>query len=237
MSRVVPLVIAVLAIGALTVVEGRLTERWGDNRHCAYAATLLDQVPPTIGEWEGEDNEVELLVQEAAGARGYVSRMYKNDRTGKKVGVWFIVGHARDTARHTPNICYKAGGFETERPQQKVTLEREDGVPTEFWTAEFVRSTPLGEQRERVFWTWFKPKLGSEEPVAWLAPDDQRYGFGAAPALYKLYFTTYGEDAAAQEDSVCLEFAKEFLPIVEPIVAEANGAIPADFVPAASDAG
>lgn len=235
MARLLPILIAIIAIAALTVVEGNLTERWGDNRHCGYCATLLDEVPKQIGDWSGTDGEVEELVQEAAGARGFVSRSYTNEGTGKTVGVWFIVGHARDTARHTPDICYIGSGFKKDKPPEGHTLNV-GGDEVEFKTALFVKSSPLGTRQERVFWTWFKPEAGSQAPVAWQAPDNQRLAFGAAPALYKLYFTASGRDSEAIDDSVCMEFAREFLPVVEPIVKQANEAIPDDYVAPEGDA-
>lgn len=230
MARLVPVLIAVLAVAALTVVEGTMTERWADNRHCAYCATLLDDVPNAIGEWEGEDSDVETYMQEAAGARGFVSRTYRNDATGQRVGVWFIVGHPRDTARHTPNICYAGQGFDTDEEPTSESLKLADGSEATFKTMLFEKSMPQGTHRERVFWTWFKPDLDSGEPVTWQAPDNQRTAFGATQALYKLYFTTYGEDATEVDESVCLEFAQDFFAAVEPILQKANEEIPADYV-------
>ncbi|TWT99922.1 hypothetical protein Pla108_08660 [Botrimarina colliarenosi] len=233
MSRIVPIVIAVVAIAALTFIEGRMSERWGDNRHCDYCATLLDDVPKKIGNWVGVDNEVGEREREVAGARGYVSRTYKNEASGQSVGIWFIVGHARDTFRHTPDICYGGSGFAMQGDQRAFHL---DDPEADFWTAKFSRpSRTGGVEQQRVFWTWFRPQADSGEPVTWRVPGSMgdsatRYEFAAAPALFKLYFTTSG-DAAEQEgdESVCMTFAREFLPTVEPLLAPANGAIPADF--------
>jgi hypothetical protein len=238
MTRVVPIVIAVVAIVALTIVEGVMSERWGDNRLCGYCATLLDNVPKTIGGWTATDNQVTEIERKGAGARGYVSRTYHNDASGKDVGVWFIVGHARDTFRHTPDICYGGNGFTMEGDQTRHVLELEEGKQAEFFTATFGKQNAMGgEMKQRVFWTWFKPKAGSGEPVTWRVPDgmtssDIRYEFAAAPALYKLYFTVSGAEAEAPiESSVAMEFAREFLATVDPILAPANGEIPADFTP------
>ena len=59
MVRLIPFVIAVLAIVVLTFVEGSITDRWVDvNQESAYCATLLRQIPKKIGDWEGKDQEV-----------------------------------------------------------------------------------------------------------------------------------------------------------------------------------
>lgn len=236
MLRIVPIVIAVVAIVALTVVEGLMSERWGDSRHCAYCASLLDQIPMQIGEWSATDNEVTEIERKGAGARGYVSRTYRNAATGKEVGIWFIVGHARDTFRHTPDICYGANGFKMQDNQSRYQLTLDDGEQASFFTAIFGKPGAIGgEMRQRVFWTWFKPDAGSGDPVVWRVPDGMtasaiRYEFAAAPALYKLYFTIGGaESDAPGDESVAMDFAREFLPTVEPILAPANGEIPDGF--------
>lgn len=236
MSRVIPAVVAVVAIAVLTVVEGRMSDRWGDNRHCGYCATLLDDVPKQVGSWMGTDNEVTAEEREGSGAKGYVSRLYRHSSTREEVGVWFIVGHARDTFRHTPDICYGGSGFETEGEQDRHDLDLGDGKKASFWTSVFVRDTGIGPPlKQRVFWSWFRPRAGSGDPVEWVVPDEMggaaiRYEFAAAPALYKLYFTTSGAAAeSAGDQSVCMEFAREFLAAVEPLLAPANAEIPDTF--------
>ncbi|QDV72372.1 exosortase-associated EpsI family protein [Botrimarina mediterranea] len=238
MTRVIPIVIAILAIVSLTVVEGVMSERWADSRHCGYCASLLDNVPTKIGQWESTDNKVTEVERKGAGARGYVSRTYHSNAKGKDVGVWFIVGHARDTFRHTPDICYGSNGFEMQSDQTRYELPLEDGKQASFFTATFAKPDAMSSgMKQRVFWTWFKPDANSGEPVVWRVPDGMtasalRYEFAAAPALYKLYFTVSGADAeAAGDESVAMEFAREFLASVEPVIAPANGKIPDGFTP------
>ncbi|MEQ8848397.1 exosortase-associated EpsI family protein [Botrimarina sp.] len=231
MLRVLPVVLAVLAIATLTVVQGFYTERWVSSEHAAYSASLLNKVPKQIGEWEGTESEVDDDTLETAGADGYVSRGYTNPSSGKSVGVWLIVGHARDTARHTPDVCYRASGYKPAESQDRQYLTLDDGREVSFFTNLFERQTPAGGmERQRVFWTWFKPAEGSGEPVTWFAPKNVRYEIGAAPALYKLYFTVSGEEAnKPPEDSVALDFAKTFIAATDPILSKANGEVPPGF--------
>lgn len=240
MSRILPILIAVIAIAALTIVEGRLSGRWGDNRLGAYAASLMTETPNRIGSWVGTDNDVTDEEREGSGAKGYISRNYVDPSGGRQVGVWFIVGHARDTYRHTPDICYGGSGFAMDDDQRRYELDLEDGSTASFWTAVFNKETDLGGKlKQRVFWTWFRPVANSGEPVNWSVPDGIsdmaiRREFSAAPALYKLYFTTNSAAAEAEGDeSVCMEFAKQFFEVVNPIIAPANGPIPEGFTPPA----
>lgn len=236
MLRVIPFVIAAVAIAVLTYVDGSITDRWVDGtRPSAYCAELLKDVPNKIGDWEGVDEDVDSNIQKTAGAQGYVSRVYKHSVTGQTVDVWLIVGHARDTAEHTPDSCYPPAGFEQEEPNAVFQIEAPGQPPGDFWTAVFHKQETLGLVANRVFWAWFKPTLGDSEDgaseVRWIAPDRPRFYFGSTRALYKLYFTAgaSGVDEAA-DASVCLEFAAEFLPAVEPILARANKPVPDDFV-------
>lgn len=230
MSRLIPIVIALVAIAALTVVEGTMSERWGDNRLCAYCTTLLDDVPSQIGSWTGTDGEVDDKTREVAGARGYVSRSYTNSATDKRVGVWLIVGHARDTARHTPDICYPYNGFKKTESISKHRLTLPDGRVADFFTTIWGKQNAAGQQLERVYWAWFKPRGNSGNPVSWVAPDNVRMEIAAAPALFKLYFTTSGDDAELpHNEGPCMKFAQEFLSTVDPILQSANGPIPDDF--------
>ncbi len=230
MSRYITISIAVLAIAALTVVEGVMSERWGDNRLCAYCVTLLDDVPKQIGSWTSADSEVDQKTQEVAGARGVVSRTYSNQSTQQNVAVWLIVGHARDTARHTPDVCYGSQGNKRETPIEKHTLTLDDGTSADFFTALFTVKSDVGPIPQRVFWTWFKPNNDSGEPVNWIAPDNVRMEIAAAPALYKMYFTTTGAAAEIEgDDNAGMQFAREFIATVNPILRPANEGIPDGF--------
>lgn len=232
MSRYIPITIAIVVIASLTVVEGFMSERWGDSRLCAYCATLLEEVPSDIGGWTSTSNDVDDDTREVAGARGWVSRTYTNPDTDEAVAVWLIVGHARDTARHTPDVCYTSQGNTRETDITRHALDLEDGSRAEFFTAVFNVQGELGVLPQRVFWAWFKPKGDADAPVEWIAPQNVRTEIAAAPALYKLYFTTSGAASEADGDAnVGMKFAKEFLSAVNPILKEANGAVPDDFVP------
>lgn len=230
MTRYIPISIAVVAIAALTVVEGVKSERWGDSRLCAYCVTLLDDVPKQVGSWTGEDNEVDGKTQEVAGARGVVSRVYTNPNTQESVAVWLIVGHARDTARHTPDVCYGSQGNKRETPIEKHTLTLGGGTSAEFFTSLFTVKTQAGGIPQRVFWTWFKPVDQSNNQVEWIAPDNVRMEIAAAPALYKMYFTTTGPAAELEgNENAGMKFAREFMAVLNPILQKANTGIPADF--------
>lgn len=233
MVRLLPVAIALVAIVALTVVEGVRTGRWVPvDRQTAYCASLLDEIPNKIGSWVGEDDEVESTILVVAGADGFVSRMYRDNVTGRAVNVWLIVGHAHDTAEHTPDSCYPSQGYTQRDASDVYTIELEDQPDANFWTAVF-EGGRTGGPPKRVFWAWFRPEEGADQ-VEWIAPDKARWYFGNTPQLFKLYFTgnaqLEGEDFQLS-DSDCVKLAKEFLPVVAPILNKANQPAPDDFTP------
>lgn len=216
MMRYVPIILGVIALVGLTVAEARISGRFeGSDMTEEQFAALLENVPLDIGDWHGTDQEVGELERETAGARGYVSREYKNAITGERVGIWLIVGHSRDVMRHTPDVCYPSSGFTMRAPENSLQTFVFDGDNMgDFFTNTFTKEDLSGRQLKRVFWSWHKPS--EDGKVEWKAPETVRWEFGNARSLYKLYFTSDMRDLRETTDeSACMKFAEEFLPIVD----------------------
>lgn len=242
--RYLPYVLAVVVLAGFTAYQGIITDRWRDNIEAKECAALLDSIPNQIGDWVGVDDEVPDEVRNTAGAEGYVSRVYTNSRTKETVKVWFIVGHSFNIWRHTPTVCYRASGFEQAGGQEEVfTIQAEGEEPANFFTTTFKK----GQYAERVFWGWSKPVRDASEAVewvaprgskglqGWLAPKGSRGHFGNMRALYKLYFTSgVKSENEKPDESVCIEFAEEFLPVANKILQDS---VPAPSTnPAATEA-
>ena len=91
----------------------------------------------------------------------------------------------------------------------------------DFYTNTFVKEDVTGRQLVRVFWSWYKP--AEDGTVSWKAPKIVRWEFGNAPSLYKLYFTSNMHDyRETTEESPCMKFAKEFLPVVDKALSTAQ---------------
>ena len=121
MMRQMPIILGVLALVGLTVAEARMSGRFeGSDITEEQFAAMLKNVPLDIGDWHGTDQPVGEIERQTAGARGYVSREYKNAITGEAVGIWLIVGHAKDIMRHTPDVCYPSSGFIMRAPENSL---------------------------------------------------------------------------------------------------------------------
>lgn len=220
MSRYIPIILGVVAIVGLTIPEIQLSDRFKDsNLKAAQFAELLKDVPMSIGDWRGEDLPVEEQTRKTAGAVGYVSRAYRNIRTGEVVTLWLIVGHAKSITGHTPEICYPASGFTTRAPSNSLHPFNVEGQPrADFFTNTFIKEDITGRQLVRVFWSWYRPN--DKGQVIWEAPDNPKWTFGNERALYKMYFSNeMRSPKETTEQSPCSRFAQDFLPVVNAALA------------------
>jgi hypothetical protein len=240
MSRYIPVLLGVLAIVVLTIPQIQMTDRLsGTNVSAVEQAKLLSLVPLNFGDWHGKDKEVDADVKRAAGSVGNaVSREYRNSRTGERVDLWLIVGHARDISQHTPDICYPASGFEARAKESSLFPLVVPGMQdTPFLTNTFYKEDQLsGRQLLRVFWTWYNPKTHADS-VVWEAPNNARWFFGNTRALYKMYFTSSMRDPTeTAEQSAAMHFAKDFLPEVDKALGKLQGQPGADSASPATEA-
>jgi hypothetical protein len=222
-----PVIFGVVAIVGLTVVQSLMTDRFVDSNVTAeQRAKLLEQVPLDLNEWKGEDERVSEDVRDTAGAVGCVSRIYTSQRTGERVKLWLIVGHARDISAHTPDVCFPSAGFSQRAPGHSlytfVYEEQDDPGDAKFWTNTFVKEDSLaGRRLERVFWAWYNPKPGA--PVVWEASSNARWTYGNTRALFKMYFTSEMKDVdETTEESPAQKFGVEFLPVIEKILGQSD---------------
>jgi Protein of unknown function (DUF3485) len=227
MSRYLPIALGILTIVGLTIPQIRMTDRFADaNVTAQQRAELLHNVPMVIGNWHGEDMAVDPTVRDTAGAVGAVSRVYRNVRTGESVDLWLIVGHGRAISAHTPNICYLSSGFEMRAPESSLYPMVFPGQPeAPFLTNTFFKEDVTGRRLVRVFWSWYNPE-GDEDlsTVEWEAPSNARWHFGNTRALYKMYFTSEMRNPMeTAEESACLRFAREFLPVVNQALGVVHG--------------
>lgn len=223
------IVVGIIAI-PLTAVQWKWMDWvWGANTPALQCAYLLhSDIPMQIGDWVGEDLPVDERTLKTAGADGYVNRVYTNSKTDQRVAVWFIVGHFRQVSRHTPNFCYKNAGFDQFEKQIPFKFEVPELPTSEFATTKFHKQVNGADAYQRVFWAWWKPEplepgqSASDVNIAWTAPDDPRLRFGFCRALYKLYFTADATRDETPDESDCIQFAQEFLPVVHECLRESG---------------
>ncbi|MEX2317715.1 MAG: exosortase-associated EpsI family protein [Pirellulales bacterium] len=224
MFRNLHVILGVVVIVGLTVVQSLMSDRFVETNVTAeQRAKLLEQVPENFGEWTGQNLEVDATTRDTAGAVGCINRAYVNRRTNEVVGLWLIVGHARDISVHTPDVCFAGSGFSMRSPTSSLYPFEYPGKRqnADFWTNTFVKEDFSGRELTRVFWAWYNPKQGA--PVEWRAETNPRWKFGNSRALFKMYFTSAMRDLSeTTEDSAAAKFGREFLPIINGILAQSD---------------
>ena len=203
MRKSLPLILVAALLVADGIVYGVWTNRWRSPEELVQAVARLEEAPVVVGDWHGEDGQP-LSEREvtAAGFSGNVVRTYRNRATGQTIGIMLACGRAGPLSVHTPDICYRGAGYEV---MKTITRREESGSAAELWQAHFGKADGLTPTELRVLWAW-------NANGAWAAPDNPRFTFAGAPALYKLYVIqeTAPDDRSA--DEACTEFLREFLP-------------------------
>ena len=105
------------------------------------------------------DLPVEEQVKKTAGARGYVSRSYKNAITGE---VGYGLADRRPLRKTScvtrPTCAIRRPVSRLRAPENSLQSFVFDGKDMgDFYTNTFVKEDAAGRQLIRVFWSWYKP--------------------------------------------------------------------------------
>jgi len=201
-------VLAVFAAVVLSgVVHGLWTDRWGTAEGPKAAAARLPAVPLTVGDWDGQEQEMnprELQIAQAAGA---LKRTYVNRRNGSVVSLLIVCGRPGPVAVHTPEVCYTGAGFD---PVGGAVKQAVSGArPAEFWVRKLRKRDAAVPVNLRIFYGW-------SASGTWEAADNPRLAFARQPALFKLYVVRElpNADEPVEEDP-SLDFLGAVLPQLE----------------------
>ncbi len=200
----------VLIVGA-GLVHGIWTNRWGPSPALAALEKRFESVPLVIGEWKGTAFELPAQDRAMAGAVACLARHYTNSSRGVSVTVLLLGGLPGRISTHTPDVCYRGGGYTLDTLS---AFERRYGSvdqPAEFRT---MLATRAGTSPSvlRIFWSWNAAK-------GWSAPDEPRWKFAPEPALCKLYVIRETAGAVVDpEADPCNDFMSVFLPELDRLV-------------------
>jgi len=229
-----PIAVVVLLMAVCTVLQGRWSERWGSpvSPLLDEWTSRLDQVPLEFGNWEGHEVSGNPEQLKASGAVGGVGRAYKNRETGEAVSVFLVCGTSRKVTAHTPDKCYVAAGYRMGVSPETVELEAGETDTAQFFTAPFQKTEQVESQRLRILWAW-------SADGEWMAPGTgttHKIALSKYPALFKLYvFGDCKEMEQSVQETACDEFIKDFMPVLNQALFQADSAdasAPADAPPA-----
>jgi Protein of unknown function (DUF3485) len=205
MMRILLYATGFLLLASSGLANGLLVNRWGHSADLEAAAARCDDVGMTLGDWEGQAAEIDARQLAIADVANHLSRKYKNRVTGQTVTVLLLCGRPGPLAVHTPDVCYKGGGYAMVGKAEKRPCETKPTGAAEFWTARFSKPG-VPPQPLRIFWAW-------NNGGAWTASDAPRWTFARSGYLYKLY-VIHGMSSTDEplDEDPCLEFFKVLLP-------------------------
>jgi hypothetical protein len=145
--------------------------------------------------------------------------MYVNQKTGQAVSVLLMCGPFGPMSVHTPDVCYRAAGFDAVAPPARREVATEAGPPGEVRHAVFRKLESAVPRHLRICWSW-----SADGPFR--APDRPRVTFRGKPALYKLYVL---REVAAPDEALdadpCLELLGRLLPAMERALFPSQGSL------------
>ncbi len=213
MRRTLLIVITALTVLAgSALVHGYWTDRWRKSPEREAAPAKLQQVPMTIGDWEGEPLELGQREFARAGIDGYIMRNYKNRLSGAEVSILLVCGRPGPVAAHTPEICYGGAGYELTADPIAYPIRSDH-----CWTALFRKQDAPVHEYLRIVWSWTAGET-------WLASSNPRLEFAADPVLYKIYVvrkvTSLGESITSDP---CIDFLRQLMPEMMKVLSSSKG--------------
>jgi hypothetical protein len=198
-----PVAAAFILILACGLVHGFWTDRWGVSDEPGASAARLELLPLSLGDWDGQDLEMERPPSNEVA--GHLYRRYVSKRTGKAVSLFLVCGRPGPVCIHTPDACYGGSGYSVSQAAQ-FAVPLADDRSADFRTAIFQKRSASELTTLRIFWAW----NGGE---GWTSPANPRLRFAHLPALYKAYVL---RDLASADDPLdsdpCREFLQELIP-------------------------
>ena len=206
MPRTLPYALGLAAVIASGIVYGSWTGRWRKSPELEARAAKLRDLPDRVGRWQSTPADLEPDALALAGAEGWWSRRFTDERTGARVQAILLCGRPGPISVHAPQACYAGAGYALEAPPIKYAPPAApDAAPAEFWTGKFKQPGAGGEEL-RIFWSW-------TGDGAWRASDYPRWDFARLPALYKLYVIHETAGPAGRlDDDPAAAFLREALP-------------------------
>lgn len=207
MTRTLALLVALAAVLFSGALHGMWTERWHTSAARRDAAERLGRLPARIGDWEGQDQELDRREVEVAMIDGYVMRRYLRPADGSTVSLLLVSGRHGPVSVHSPEVCYAGAGY-----VQVAEAVREElpagtgGQSQQCFKARFLKENATETDAIWIRWGW---SAGGD----WQAPANPRLTFARSGVLYKLYVIGAGSPANDREQAdPGLEFLRVLLP-------------------------
>jgi len=196
--------VAAIAIAAGGLVQGTISARWGTPADVTAAASWLESLPRTIGNWDGTDFEFSSDELTAAEVVGCLSRRYVNRLDGNTITLLIFCGRPGPISLHQPTVCFPSSGMSLEDSPTLCQITA-NGTTAELWRGDFVKRAAGVPFYLRTFWTW-------HGKGGWQVPANPRVAFAREPYLLKMYVTQEFEGSGPQPAAdACQDFIRDVI--------------------------
>lgn len=148
------LVLALLAVsgGVRAWQSGRVMAMLAEGRNSPFP---LASLPKSLGDWTGNDTELDPQIVRGTGSTDLVTRRYVNGRTGVGLDVIVLYGPTSDMFIHSPEVCYPKAGFDrVEGPADRpVSSEHRTKIP--FRSLVYRKGEGGPADLQEVYFTWW----------------------------------------------------------------------------------
>jgi hypothetical protein len=209
MRHTLPFLAAAALVLLTGTIHGLWTGRWIVSYELRDSAALLRNVPMTIGDWKGENIEINPYELQMASIVGYVKRRYTNVNDNTIVSVLIVSGRPGPISVHTPDICFEGAGYQLLRTPARLGVPYDSGPKiADFFWGDFSKTGAAAPTNVRVFWSWYAGGV-------WRAPENPRLAHAMYRVIYKLYVLheTPGHPNKPAEDP-SLPFTRVVLPAI-----------------------
>jgi hypothetical protein len=214
MPRTLPILAATAAVLLLGGGGEIWTDRWtsGRGQDLEAAAARLGRVALAIGDWTGQELELDARENARTGISAGLLRRYVSRRTGAPVTVLIVCGRPGPISVHTPEVCYAGAGYEVIEPRTRSIVPIAAGTPAaELWKVRLRKVESIVPEVLAAHYAWSATGV-------WRAPGrDPRFEFAGHPVLYKLYVI----EQLAPADEAETDLSREFIRVLMPALGEA----------------
>lgn len=207
-----PFALGIILILGSGVIHGVQSDRWGQSQKVIDAASRLDDLPVSFGDWVSTETEIPQEHLKVAEADGHFSRTFTHKETGQAVSVMILCGRPGPISVHPPTVCFVGAGWGLQ--SQPTSAPIKGTVSGSLWNGRFTRTVDGVPVAIQTFWGW-------SGDGNWLACDNARFETASFSYLYKMYVTVPVSPESGEIDSkVTDSFMDNFLPRVNRVLFE-----------------
>ena len=178
----------------------------GIARQSAMCPFPLNDLSLVLGTWTAvpnSDTQLDPEISKLAGSSDHVIRQYMNSTTGEVASVLVLYGLANSVFGHTPDICYRAGGYTPVTPLVDREFTTSDSSPPARFRGFYVSKPGVGstEYTEVVSSFWHAGSWWPDVSSRWKL-------FRYSPGMFKIQIQRAASGISTEEFS-CEPLLKE----------------------------